>query len=732
MKISAMCVLVGLLGVCSSATLAQSTTVRARTRPTAITPAAVPQSIPAATPATRVKPRLQTPDSVTEQVQDRSVIPRRDRIDLNPRISSIPHAPELAAVWQPLNSQVEVFAVDTQGAIKGMWKHEVFFWEASFNISGPGAAPPGAPLAAVWQPLNEQLELFTVTPNGQLQVAWKAHNGRWLGPHIISRNNFAPPGAHVAAVFQPVNNQLEVFAIDAAGAVRLAWKAQNGSWQESVALTPPGAAPPGAPITAVWQPLNEQLEVFYVGTDGAVHGVWKQHNGRWQPPFTLTAAGFTNPRAKIAAVWQPLNEQLELFAVDKAGGINVIWKAHNGRWFAPAVLGGPQIARPGGDIVAAFDAQTGRMQVVTVGTHNELIHSYKMNNGPWKPGPGAYSAEFVKPGPSGTWLWGASLAGVVQDFPSGDRFFVFTVDDEQAVTALRSDGISASRPLQAISRANFGPIYGTHAAYCSGVLRYWSSGLDPGDAVLQSCTDYMGITAYCNRQDAYVSIGYPPQRELPRYAQCTSRTHSENVLEQAEHIARGVAEGLKDAAIATVVYSPEIVQGAACMNGVAFACASLAVSLAARAIELPPEIADAVDLASDASGCVNGDVISCAKLGAAGARAAGVAIPGEEAGQLAGLAQACINEDSGACLRLGEQAAMAAGVPLQQINQAALNAQDCYSGDVDACIALGRQAAKAGIPVGGVADGADNIRQCSYGSLADCQQLGQALAAVPR
>jgi hypothetical protein len=733
MKTLAARLFVGLLVVGSGSVPAQSPAVRARTTPTVITPARIPERIPAQTPVTPAGPRLRPPDSATEIVEAPAVDPRRDRITDKPRLMSIPHAPELAAVWQPLNSQVEVFGIDAQGAIKGMWKREVFFWEASFNLSGPGAAPPGAPLAAVWQPLNEQLEVFTVNPNGQLVVAWKAHNGRWLGPVAISRANFARPGAHVTAVFQPVNNQLEVFAIDATGAVRLAWKAQNGTWQDSVALTPPGTAPAGAPITAVWQPLNEQLEVFWIGNDGALRGVWKQHNGRWQPPFTLTPAGFTNPRAKIAAVWQPLNEQLELFAVDKAGGINVIWKAHNGRWFAPYVLGGPGIARAGADIVAAFDSLTGRMQVVTMGLRGELIHAWKMNNGAWKPGPpGAFSAKFVDPGPSGSWPWGASLASVVQPIPDSDHFFVFTIDDTQAVTALRSDGINASRPLQPISRANFGPIYGTHAAYCSGVLRQWSNGYDPGDEVLQGCIDYMGITAYCDRQGAGIGIGYPPQAESPRYLQCQSRAHSEDVIEQAEHIIRGVAEGLKDAAVATIVYSPEIVQGAACMNGVVFACASLAVDLAARAIELPPEIKDAVDLATDASGCVNGDVVSCAKLGAAGARAVGIGIPGEEAGQIAALIQACANEDYGACLRLGEKAAMAAGVPLQQINQAALNAQDCYAGGVDACIALGRQAAKAGIPVGGVADGAANMQQCSYGSLADCQQLGQALAAVPR
>jgi hypothetical protein len=165
---------------------------------------------------------------------------------------------------------------------------------------------------------------------------------------------------------------------------------------------------------------------------------------------------------------------------------------------------------------------------------------------------------------------------------------------------------------------------------------------------------------------------------------------------------------------------------------VAFACASLAVDLAGRAIDLPPEIRDAVDLVTDASGCANGDVVSCAKLGAAGARAVGVQIPGETAGEVALLTKQCFEKDYGACVRLGEKAAMAAGVPVEAINQAAKNAQDCYAGDMDACRALGHQAAEAGIPVGGIANGADNLAQCGYGKLDNCEALGKAIAAVPR
>lgn len=708
-----------------------SPSVRAKPTTTVVSPTRTAPALPTTAPATPAAGALKPSDTVREVTPIPRVSKPNDTYTNRP-VYRLAIAPSLAAVWQPLNSQVEVFGIDPKGALKGVWKHHNGYWEAAFYLSGPGFAPPGAPLAAIWHPLNEQLEVFTIGMNGALAVTYKAHNGRWSGPSYITPPNFAQPGAHVTAVFQPLNNQLEVFAIDATGAVKIAWKTNNGRWQGPVALSPPGVASPGAPLSAVWQPLNEQLEVFWVDTTGALRGLWKQHNRRWEAPFQLTAAGFAKSGAKLAAIWQPLNEQLEIFAVDRAGGINVVWKAHNGRWNAPFVLGGPNIAISGSDIVALWDERNARLQVITVGTKNQLIQAWKVNNGPWKPGPGAYSDVFVQSGLAGVWPLGAPLAAVIQPLPDKSQREVFTLDESLAVHALAGDRRYSFSPQTRVTTANFGPIYGAHAAACSRILRSWSHGDNNNESGLEECINFMGIAEHCNRQDAYVTVGYPPQAESPRFLQCTSRSHPENVVEQFEHIARGVGEGLRDAAIATVVYSPEIVQGAACMNGVAFACASLAVSIAARAIELPPEIADAVDLATDASGCVNGDIVSCAKLGAAGARAVGVPIPGEDAGQVALLAQQCLDEDYAACLRLGEKAAMAAGVPMGQINQAAKSAQDCYAGDVDACIALGHQAAKAGIPVGGVADGADNMQQCSHGSIADCQELGRAIAAVPR
>ena len=729
--------LASLIAASGSAAWAQSTTNRVRQGTTAVRPApavTVPATAPAVPAATLPGRRLNPGDRIRVDEPIPQVTPRRDRIDVNQPINRLALAPALAAVYEPLRGQVEVFGIDAHGTLKNVWKPNDGFWEPSFSMSAPGLAPPGAPLAAVWYPMNEQLEVFTIATNGALTVTYKAHNLAWAPPSYITPPNFAAPGAQIAAVVQPLNNQLEVFAIDPTGAVKVAWKAQNGRWLGPVTLTPAGIAPAGAPLAAVWQPLNEQLEVFFVDTAGALRVLWKQHNQHWAQTTAISAPGFLTTRTKLAAIWQPLNEQLEVFAVNRAGAINVMWKAHNSRWYGPQVIGGPEIARGGTDIMALWDAREQLLSVYTVGLRGNLIKTWKIKNGSWKPGPGAYSNEISQPGAIGSWPLGAALTGVIIPRDPYSQRELYTIDDDLAVRVVNVSTYGYG-PRPNITTANYGPIYGTHAAYCSNVFRAWSGGqggLDTDEkSPLATCSDFMGITAYCDSKNAGVAVGYIPQTTI-RVLQCSERGHPENVVEQFVHIWTGIGQGLGEAAVASYAYAPQILQGYACLDGVAFACASLAVDLASRAISLPPELKDAIDIANDASGCVDGDIVACAKLGAAGARAVGVAIPGEDAGQIALLTQQCANGDYGACVRLGERAAMASGLPLGEINQAAKDAQDCYAGDMDACIALGRKAAAAGIPVGGLANGADNLQQCSYGRYDNCRELGKAVAATVR
>jgi hypothetical protein len=729
----------------------QSGSVRAQRTPTAVTPAQPPQTVPATRPPVTVAtPRVSdetsaTPppvlvprrvgDSATEVVPDRNVSDRRNRVVVDRKAPSIPRAPELAAVWQPLNGQVEVFSVDAHGVLKGMWKHELDFWEPSYNLSGPYSAPAGAPVAAVWQPLNEQLEVFTVTREGQLLVAYKAHNAGW-NMRTISDANYARPGAHLAAVFQPLNNQLEVFSIDETGAVRVTYKEQNGLWHAPTAITPPASAPPGAPLTAVFQPLNAQLEVFWIDPSGALRGVLKQQNGHWQSTFALSAPGFAYPHAKVTAVWHSLNEQLEVFAIDRRGGVNVIWKAHNGQWFAPYLINGPDVSSPTGDVLALWDPQAEVMQVVTVSTRGRVNFAFKIHNGAWKPGAGPNPYELAAPGSAGNWPYGSSLAGVVQPFPfAANRFLAFTVTDNQAVNALANNGTFRSQQQTPITRDNFSPIYATHTAYCTRILKSWSRGNDLiKDETLQGCQDYLQISAYCKSQDAFVGVGYQPQGYLPRFLMCSKIGHADDLIDQAQHIATGVGQGLWTAAVTTIAYAPEIVQGYGCIQGVVFACATLAVDLGARTLDLPPELKDAVDLANDATRCVNEDVIACVRLGAAAARAVDIPIPGSDASEVASLTIACAHQDYGACLRLGEKGAMAAGIPIDKITGITKNAQDCYAGVVSACIALSGQALPPGNPVAEAQEVAALSDACIKKDYGACQRLvekGARAANIP-
>jgi len=642
-------------------------------------------------------------------------------------------APSIAAVWEPVNEELHVFAIDARGTLKDVWKHDYRYWEPSLSLSAPGLAPAGAPLAAVWQPLNRQLEVFTIAPNGALEDVWKANGSRWFAPIYISPPSFAPPGAHLAAISQPLNNTLEVFAVDATGTVRVVWKAQNGDWQQPHALTPPGSAPPGAPLAVVWQPLNEQLEVFWIDGTGAVREVLKQHNGSWQPPSPVAAAGFANPGAGIAAVWQPLNEQLEVFAADRCGAIKDVWKAHNTAWQQPVVIYGAGDAPAGAALVALWSPQFEELRVIAVGLKGQVMNAYKRSNRRWEPGAkpdGGWARDLTH---EATAPPGAPLAGLPT---TGNRFEVFTLDTNQAVRNL-SAGVPglAGWVGATITRSNYGPIYGTHAAACTRYFRAWSYGDELHNDQVDECQDYMGITSHCDQMDhAIVTVGYPPQATTPRFLQCSPRAAPDDVIEQLVHITKGVGEGLVTAAPFVAL----VVQGYACLDGVVFACGTIAVDVGERLELIPDEVKQAYSLVNAAEQCSNGDVIACAKLGAAGAKAAGVNIPGEDVGQIALMSQQCVNEDFGACLRLGEKAADAAGVHIGALNQVAKAAQDCYGGNTNACIALGEQAADARVPVRNLIDGAGKVDRCSGNqginqrSVTDCLALGQDLASMAR
>ncbi|MDF3834172.1 hypothetical protein P3W85_14580 [Cupriavidus basilensis] len=239
---------------------------------------------------------------------------------------------DLSAVYYPLNNQLEVLYVGVDGALSVLWKAQNGQWKPPAKISAPNLAPSGGGISAAFYPLNNQLEALFAANDGGIRVAWKANNGAWNPPVGISPGNITPAGARITLQFYPPNNQLEAFFVDNAGKVNVVWKAQNRAWNPPVGISPPQAGVPGKEVVASFYPPNNQLEVFTIGANGAVNLLWKAQNGAWKPLVPLTAGGAAQPGSALGVKFQPLENQLELFYTDTTGALGLIYKAQNRNW----------------------------------------------------------------------------------------------------------------------------------------------------------------------------------------------------------------------------------------------------------------------------------------------------------------------------------------------------------------------------------------------------------------
>jgi hypothetical protein len=289
----------------------------------------------------------------------------------------------IAAAYYPAFQQVEAFVVDKHGVFNVIWKDRNG-WHAPVGLTTPGFAPPGAPLAAVDQPINEQLEVFVVDAHGALTVVWKENNHPWKQPFAMTGVDFAKPGASVAGVYYPPYKQLEVFVVDKFGAFNVVWKKDNGAWQSPVGLSTQGFAPKGAPLAVVYQPLNEHLEVFVIDSNGAFNVIWKEYNQPWKTPFALTVDDWMTPGASLTSLYNPTNEQLEVYLIDKSGAFNVFWKEHDGPWKDPVGVTERHFV-PGAPVAAAYYPHFDQIEAFSTDRDGVLYVEWKVRNQAWVP-----------------------------------------------------------------------------------------------------------------------------------------------------------------------------------------------------------------------------------------------------------------------------------------------------------------------------------------------------------
>jgi predicted Fe-Mo cluster-binding NifX family protein len=303
------------------------------------------------------------------------------------RISPAGMAPggaHVATAHQVDMHQLDVFFVGHDGALHVSWAIDGDIWQGPAAISPAGVAPPGGALVAAHQVNDHQLDVLFIGNDGALYVSWVIDKGIWQGPVRISPPNIAPKGAGIAAAHQVDDHQLDVFFVGNDGALHVSWVIDGGVWQGPVAVTPAGVAPKGANVVAAHQIDNHQLDVFFIGNDGALYVSWVIDGGTWQGPVAITPAGLAPKGAGVAASHQVDNHQLDVFFIGEDGGLYVSWVIDGGVWQGPVRVSPPGVAPSGSLLATAHQTDNSQLDVAFVGHDRGLNVSWVVGGETWQ------------------------------------------------------------------------------------------------------------------------------------------------------------------------------------------------------------------------------------------------------------------------------------------------------------------------------------------------------------
>ena len=307
---------------------------------------------------------------------------------------SAPPGAALATAHQ-YDDQLNVFYLGRDGGLHVTWVTGHGVWRSPVRITPPHLAPPGGGVAAAKQH-DAQLDVFFVGYDGAVHVVW-VHPGSdpekpdaWQGPLPITPPGTAPAGANLAAV-RARHDQLEVFFIGHEGAVLVTWVVDVGTWQPLQPVTAAEVAPPGGGVAAA-KYFQDRIDVFFVAYDGAAHHVSSpiDHTQSAPPGRAPTPPNMSPPGSSIALAMQVLPHQLDVFVVDEEGGIHVMWRADPDDWKGPVPILPGKPANPGSGLAAARQGDN-QLDVFFVGRDGGLHVAWVVDAGDWK-GPAPVAA----------------------------------------------------------------------------------------------------------------------------------------------------------------------------------------------------------------------------------------------------------------------------------------------------------------------------------------------------
>ena len=294
----------------------------------------------------------------------------------------------VSAIWEPVYNQLEVFTIGDDGAVHVVWKGKDGYWHQPQRITKEKMGVPNSELLALWHVQNDQLEVFWVDANGALVTVVKDHNGAWHTPDRLTGPGFAVPGSPITGFWQPTYHQLYVFGIAANGAVNTVFKANNGRWSAVAQMSGPRTAAVGSKPVAFYQPSGEQSQLLFTASNGSVMLTWKGKNGPWGAPKAVTAPGIVGNGGWLdAAVYrEPAGsyEQVEVFFTDRNGALNVVWKNRTdiANW-RTQTISKSGYSPAGAPLSAAVLPAGNYLEVFSLAGDGHVNDVWKTNNGRW-------------------------------------------------------------------------------------------------------------------------------------------------------------------------------------------------------------------------------------------------------------------------------------------------------------------------------------------------------------
>ena len=192
----------------------------------------------------------------------------------------------------------------------------------------------GGQLATAVRHAPDRLHIFYIDALGSLRCCSKDGNG-WSNIALPQADGLPygtdmhPAGALTTA-YQSKGSQLDVFAVDRDGMLRIYLTPGGRAWEADVVPEAIGI-PPGASLATGYQGGGTVLDVFVAGRDGEPIVFQGTDNGRWSGRrITLTTP--LPHGANLATGYQNGGSRLTFFAIDRNGELQVVTETPDGHW----------------------------------------------------------------------------------------------------------------------------------------------------------------------------------------------------------------------------------------------------------------------------------------------------------------------------------------------------------------------------------------------------------------